>query len=159
MIVRYNLMDNQIDIYITFNEKSKNIPYGSYDINKLVFEQIKLKLGKSINEYIKNIYYKRNMIIEEINNDYNVYEQNQYNFMILNTSIITMSNIKQLNINDIPILSKYDNQEKIYISEYTKNGYVILLEECNNKYYIHLKLINDKTDISCKISQIEKLFI
>ena len=152
-------MTNQIDIYITFNKLSQTLPYGSYDIDINTYQQIKLKLGKSSNIYTKNIYYNRNSIIEEINNNYNIYQQNQHNFMISNISIIIMSSIKQLDVNDIPILSKYDNQEKINIYEYNKNGYTILLEECNNKYYINIKLINDENNISHKIKQIEELFI
>ena len=91
--------------------------------------------------------------------NYVIYQQNQYDFMMLDTLLIIMSSIKQLDVNSIPILSKYDNHEKINISEYTKNGYTILLEECNNKYYIHIKLLNDETNISHKIKQIEELFI
>mgnify|MGYP003351293017 CR=1 FL=1 len=85
-----------------------------------------------------------------------MYQQNQYNFMILDTSIIIMSSIKKLDVNDVPILSKYDNQEKINISEYNKNGYTILLEECNNKYYIHV-ILNDEHNLSDIIKQIEEL--
>jgi hypothetical protein len=151
-------MTNQIDIYITFNKLSQTLPYGLYDIDKNTYQLIKLKLGKSSNIYTKNIYYNRNSIIEEIDNNYNIYQQNQHNFMISNTSIIIMSSIKQLDVNDVPILSKYNNQEKINISEYNKNGYTILLEECNNKYYIHIKL-NDDNNLSYKIKQIEELFI
>jgi hypothetical protein len=151
-------MTNQIDIYITFNKLSQTSPYGSYDIDINRYQQIKLKLGKSSNIYTKNKYYNRNSIIEEIDNTYNMYQQNQYNFMILDLSIIIMSSIKKLDVNDIPILSKYDNQEKINISEYNKNGYTILLEECNNKYYIHV-ILNDENNLSDKIKQIEELFI
>ena len=152
-------MTNQIDIYLTFNKLSQLSPFGLYDVDKDTYHQIKLKLGSLTNMYIKNIYYYKNLIIEEINNNYVIYQQNQYDFMMLDTLLIIMSSIKQLDVNSIPILSKYDNHEKINISEYTKNGYTILLEECNNKYYIHIKLLNDETNISHKIKQIEELFI
>ena len=152
-------MNNQIDIYITFNELSQSNSFGTYDIDKTVFQQIKTKLGKSTNEYIKNMYYKRNLIIEEMNNNYNTYQKDQYNFIISKSSITIISYIKKLNIDDVPILSQYDNHEKINVTEFINNNYKILLEECNNKYYIHVILLSEQNNISQKIKEIEKLFI
>jgi hypothetical protein len=87
-----------------------------------------------------------------------MYQKNQYNFIICNTSIIIYSSITELDVNDIPILSKYDNYEKINTIEYNNNDYIILLEESNNKYYFHMK-INNETNIFNIIKQMEDLFI
>jgi hypothetical protein len=155
-------MNNQIDIYITpKNELSiETSTFGSYDIDKNIYHKIKTKLGKSSNEYTQNIYQKRNIFIEEINNNYITYQKDQYNYIISKSSITLLSNIKKLNIDDVPILSNYDNHNIINISEYKIDNYIILLEESNNKYYIHIKILNQEIyDISQKIKQIEELFI
>jgi hypothetical protein len=149
----------EISIYITSFNNTLNNSYGSYNIDKNMFNKIKNKY-KSTNHYIKNIYQKRNIFIEEIDNNYTVYQKDQYNYIISTSSITLLSNIMKLNMDDIPILSNYDNHFIINITEYMINGYNVLLEECNNKYYIHIKIINQEIDnINQKIKQIEELFI
>jgi len=149
-------MTNQIDIYFTINNLTQKVPFGTYDIDINIYQQIKSKLGQPSDVYIKNKYYNRNVVIEEINNNYKIYQQNQYNFMISNKSIITMSSIQKLDMNSVPILSKYDNFEKIKISEYNKNEYRVLLEEYNDKYYVHI-ILNDENKIIRIIKDFEEL--
>jgi hypothetical protein len=151
-------MTKYIEVYITFNKLLKESLFGTYNIDNKIYNKIKLKLGEPSNIFTRNIYYKKNSIIEEINNNYNMYQKNQYNFIICNTSIIIYSSITELDVNDIPILSKYDNYEKINTIEYNNNDYIILLEESNNKYYFHMK-INNETNIFNIIKQMEDLFI
>jgi hypothetical protein len=134
---------------------------NNYNIEKDIYDKIKIKLNNPHKKYVKNIYNKRNIYIEEINGQYTTYQKTQINFTINDKTLNIISEIKKLDVNndDVPILSKYDNHDKINILEYKIKDLTILLEECNNKYFVHMISTIDTSDINNIIKSFEKLFI
>lgn len=162
-----NLINNPLyenHILEVFRINSNNILYGKQEIRPHELKQVKEKLGEPSNIYKKTVYQNRNTYIININESYDSFRKEQKDYYCDYDVLYVISNKHILNINndDLPILSKYDNNKIINVFSYNINNAIINIEESEKNYTICMTLTlnkNNLNDIYQNINYFNSLFV
>jgi len=137
---------------------SNNQSFGSYNLSNEQFKYIKKELDKEFKNsitYEETSYKIRNMIIKKISS-FSTYRIQQYNSIIHQHSLCVLLSKQSVNIenDDIPILSKYDETLQGFIQEFTTDYGKIYCVTCvkSNLYYIYAS-VNLHTSYNNKLSE------